>query len=57
MTKEQNRKQMQNASQSIGHCVCSIKFQCPCKYFKDKDVCHCAGEYVDEKTWLKYNCN
>lgn len=52
---EEIRKQVQSRSQEIGHCVCSIKFPCPCRYFRDKNVCHCAVEHVDQKEWLSYN--
>jgi hypothetical protein len=52
---EETRKMVQLKSQEIGHCVCSIDFPCPCKFFRDKNICHCAGEYVDTKEWLNYN--
>ena len=49
------------ASRELGRCVCSLEyapFPCPCPFFIDKKICHCAGEshegYTQEE-WTQYN--
>lgn len=32
----------------LGHCICNPKEPCPCELFKEKNVCLCAGERLDE---------
>lgn len=32
----------------LGHCICNPKKGCPCDVFKEKDICPCAGERVEE---------
>lgn len=32
---------------ALGHCICNPKQACPCDTFKQKDVCPCAGERLD----------
>ena len=34
----------------LGHCVCDPKQPCPCDLFKEKNICLCAGERLDEPT-------
>ena len=33
-------------STALGHCICDVKQPCPCDLFRQKDICHCAGEKV-----------
>jgi hypothetical protein len=40
MTKEE----IQNKAQELGHCLCSKLFKCPCRYYQQHSICHCAGE-------------
>ena len=32
----------------LGHCICNPKEPCPCDLFKDKNVCLCAGERLED---------
>jgi selenide,water dikinase len=32
----------------LGHCICQPKKACPCDLFRQKDVCPCAGERLEE---------
>ncbi len=32
----------------LGHCICNPKEPCPCELFKDKNVCLCAGERLED---------
>lgn len=56
-----DREIVQKKSKEIGRCVCSTKvfpFECECKFFKDFNICHCAGEKhegYDHQQWTKYN--
>ena len=34
----------------LGHCVCDPKKPCPCPLFKEKNICLCAGERLEEIT-------
>jgi selenide,water dikinase len=45
--KEKRRRIMQR-SIKLGHCICNPKEPCPCELFKEKNVCLCAGERLDE---------
>jgi hypothetical protein len=52
------REKAQSKAKEIGHCPCLLTAQCPCKYYIDKDICHCAGEkHPDHSTleWADYN--
>jgi selenide,water dikinase len=42
------RRRVMQRSIELGHCVCNPKKACPCDVFKEKDVCPCAGERLDE---------
>jgi selenide, water dikinase len=33
---------------SLGHCICNPKDPCPCDLFKQRNVCLCAGERVED---------
>ena len=32
----------------LGHCICNPKQPCPCDVFREKNVCLCAGERLEE---------
>jgi hypothetical protein len=50
------RDEIQKLAKEKGHCLCSKLFSCPCRYFQDKNVCHCAGEGThDFQEWIDYN--
>ncbi len=42
------RKRVMARSMRLGHCICNAKMPCPCDLFREKDVCRCAGERLDE---------
>ncbi|MFC2167952.1 selenide, water dikinase SelD [Acidobacteriota bacterium] len=42
------RKRIMQRSIKLGHCVCNPKEPCPCELFKDKNVCLCAGERLED---------
>ena len=44
---EKRRKVMQR-SIKLGHCICNPKQSCPCEIFKEKDICPCAGERLEQ---------
>ncbi len=44
------RKRVMARSMQLGHCICDPKKACPCDIFREKDVCPCAGERLDEPT-------
>ncbi|MGE5609515.1 MAG: selenide, water dikinase SelD [Bacillota bacterium] len=48
MTSQQmeKRRRVMKRSMMLGHCICDVQQPCPCELFKQKDVCHCAGERV-----------
>jgi selenide,water dikinase len=33
---------------ALGHCICNPKDPCPCDLFKQRNVCLCAGERVED---------
>jgi selenide,water dikinase len=35
-------------SLKLGHCICNPKEPCPCDLFKQKNVCLCAGERLED---------
>jgi hypothetical protein len=57
MIDEEKRKIVHNKSKEIGHCVCMIKATCPCRFFINNNICHCAGEKHNEtmEEWQNYN--
>ncbi len=42
------RKRIMQRSIRLGHCICNPKQACPCELFKEKNVCLCAGERLDD---------
>jgi selenide,water dikinase len=46
---EKRRRVMQRSMQ-LGHCICDPKKPCPCDVLREKDVCPCAGERLNEPT-------
>ncbi len=48
MTDLEKRKLIMQRSIKLGHCICNPKEPCPCDLFKDKNVCLCAGERLED---------
>lgn len=48
MTDIEKRKRIMQRSIKLGHCICNPKEPCPCDLFKDKNVCLCAGERLED---------
>ena len=46
----EKRKRVMSRSIRLGHCICDPKKGCPCDIFREKDVCPCAGERLEEHT-------
>lgn len=44
------RRRVMGRSIKLGHCICNPKLPCPCEMFKDKNICMCAGERLEENT-------
>jgi len=44
----EKRKRVMQRSIRLGHCICNPKQSCPCDIFKEKDICPCAGERLDQ---------
>jgi len=44
----EKRKRIMQRSMMLGHCICNPKQACPCDLFRQKDVCLCAGERLEE---------
>ncbi len=44
----EKRKRVMERSIKLGHCICNPKQGCPCDLFKEKDICLCAGERLEE---------
>jgi selenide,water dikinase len=44
----EKRKRIMQRSMMLGHCICNPKQACPCDLFKQKNVCLCAGERLEE---------
>lgn len=42
------RKRVMQRSIRLGHCICNPKTSCPCDVFREKDVCPCAGERLED---------
>ena len=47
---KERRKRVMQRSIKLGHCVCDPKQPCPCDIFKEKNICLCAGERLEEPT-------
>jgi len=43
----EKRKRIMQRSMMLGHCICNPKQACPCELFKEKNVCLCAGERLE----------
>jgi selenide,water dikinase len=50
MIDTQRRKRVMQRSIALGHCICDPKQPCPCDIFKQKNICLCAGERLDNPT-------
>ena len=35
-------------SRKLGHCICDPRKACPCDLFRERDVCLCAGERLED---------
>jgi len=44
----EKRKRIMKRSIELGHCICNPKQACPCDLFKEKNVCLCAGERLED---------
>jgi selenide,water dikinase len=44
----EKRKRVMRRSMRLGHCICDPKKPCPCDVFREKDICPCAGERLEE---------
>ncbi|MDP2899161.1 MAG: selenide, water dikinase SelD [bacterium] len=44
----EKRKRIMQRSMMLGHCICNPKQACPCELFKEKNVCLCAGERLED---------
>lgn len=44
----EKRKRIMQRSAALGHCICNPKQSCPCDTFRQKDICPCAGERVEQ---------
>jgi selenide,water dikinase len=44
----EKRKRIMQRSILLGHCICNPKQDCPCELFKEKNVCLCAGERLED---------
>ncbi len=42
------RKRIMARSIRLGHCICNPKDPCPCDLFKQRNVCLCAGERLED---------
>lgn len=48
MINMERRKRVMQRSIKLGHCVCDPSKPCPCDIFKEKNICLCAGERLEE---------
>jgi selenide,water dikinase len=48
MNDREKRKRVMERSMRLGHCVCNPRQPCPCDTLREKDVCPCAGERLDD---------
>lgn len=44
----EKRKRIMQRSIALGHCICNPKQSCPCETFRQKDICPCAGERIEQ---------
>jgi selenide,water dikinase len=44
----EKRRRVMQRSIKLGHCICNPKQSCPCSVFKEKDICPCAGERIEQ---------
>jgi len=44
----EKRKRIMERSMMLGHCICNPKQACPCDLFKERNVCLCAGERLED---------
>ncbi len=44
----EKRKRIMARSIELGHCICNPKQPCPCEMLKEKNVCLCAGERLED---------
>jgi len=44
----ERRRRIMGRSIALGHCICNPQDPCPCDLFKQKNVCLCAGERVED---------
>ncbi len=44
----EKRKRVMARSIKLGHCVCDPAKPCPCPLFKEKNICTCAGERLEQ---------
>lgn len=55
------REEIQKKGEEMGRCPCSMPahpFPCPCKFFINQGICHCAGEKHEgftQQEWVEYN--
>ncbi len=50
MANSERRKRVIQRSIRLGHCVCDPKKPCPCDLLKEKNICLCAGERLENPT-------
>lgn len=48
MANLEKRRLIMQRSIKLGHCICNPKQPCPCEVFKEKNVCLCAGERLED---------
>lgn len=48
MVDKEKRRRIMQRSIKLGHCICNPKQPCPCDVFKEKNVCLCAGERLED---------
>jgi selenide,water dikinase len=44
----EKRKRIMQRSIQLGHCICNPRQDCPCAVFKEKNICLCAGERMED---------
>lgn len=44
----EKRKRIMGRSIELGYCICNPKQPCPCEMLKEKNVCLCAGERLED---------
>jgi len=48
MVDREKRRRIMQRSIKLGHCICNPKEPCPCDVYKQKNVCLCAGERLED---------